>query len=467
MSKTHNQSQILMEITIIEVVANIISKTSGFLWSYLVTYLCLGSTFYFSFKLKFFQFKALKQSISVLKEDKKYNKNDGSISNFQALTATIAGAVGLGNIAGVAIAIQIGGPGAVFWMWVTALIGMAVRYAETFLAIYYQESSKDGKKHFGGPIYYIKKGLKKKYHFLATFFAIFTFIGAAGTGALYQSNQVASILSSEFGIAEYITGITICILVAMVIFGGIKRIGSVTEKLVPIMCISYVGVALILILLNISVIPEVLFSIVKNAFIIDSAIGGGIGSVIAIGVQRAIFSNESGLGTTPVIYGAVKKSKDIVKQASVSVLSPFIDTIIVCSATALIILIAGNNATHQSGEITGILLTVQSFSDLMLPHAAIFIAIIASLLAFSTMITWAYYGEISFTYLFGAKSSFIYKIFFLTAIFIGSINELQLIINASDLLIALMVIPNVIALILLRKVIFKNTFKKLIKNAGN
>ena len=177
MSKTHNQSQILMEITIIEVVANIISKTNGFLWSYLVTYLCLGSAFYFSFKLKFFQFKALKQSISVLKEDKKYNKNDGSISNFQALTATIAGAVGLGNIAGVAIAIQIGGPGAVFWMWVTALIGMAVRYAETFLAIYYQESSKDGKKHFGGPIYYIKKGLKKKYHFLATFFAIFTFIG--------------------------------------------------------------------------------------------------------------------------------------------------------------------------------------------------------------------------------------------------------------------------------------------------
>ncbi|MDA7705476.1 amino acid carrier protein [Rickettsiales bacterium] len=443
-----------------EYFANIISASNNFLWSYVVTYFCLGSGLFFSFKLKLFQFKALKQSISALKEDRKYNDDkERDISNFQALTATIAGAVGLGNIAGVAVAIQMGGAGAVFWMWVTALIGMAVRYAETFLAIYYQETSEDGKKHFGGPIYYITKGLKKKYHFLAVLFAIFTMVGAAGTGAMYQSNQVSSILNSEFGIGALTSGIILAIIVAIVIFGGIKRISHVAEKLVPFMCIFYVGIALILIFMNIGSVPAVMMSIIKNAFIVDSMIGGGIGSVIAIGVQRAIFSNESGLGTTPIIYGAVKKSKDIAKQSSVSVLSPFIDTIIVCSATAFIILISGNHML-QPDKITGILLTVQSFSSLSLPYAAIFITIVVSLLAFSTMITWSYYGENSFSYLFGPKYKFIYKIFFLLAIIIGAARELSLIINVSDLLIALMVIPNVIALMLLRKVIFKNTFKK-------
>jgi AGCS family alanine or glycine:cation symporter len=327
------------------------------------------------------------------------------------------------------------------------------------LAIYYQESIDDGKKHFGGPIYYIKKGLKKKYHFLATFFAIFTMIGAAGTGAMYQSSQVASIISSEFGLADYIIGFIIVIFVAAVIFGGIKRIGKVAAKLVPFMCIFYVGVALIIILLNISSLPSVILLIITNAFGFDSVAGGAIGSIITIGVQRAIFSNESGLGTTPIIYGAVKKSKDISKQASVSVLSPFIDTIIVCSATAFVILISGNHLL-EPGKVTGILLTSQSFSSLNLPYSALFITIVSVLLAFSTMITWAYYGENSFSYLFGSKYKFIYKLFFLSAIILGAVKNLDLIINVADLLIALMVIPNVIALLLLRKVIFKNSFKK-------
>lgn len=443
-----------------DILPSIISETKGFLWTYIVTYFCLASSLYFSFKLKFFQFKSLKQSISVLKEDKKIKTNSSNnISNFQALATTIAGAVGLGNIAGVAVAIQLGGAGAVFWMWVTALIGMAVRYTETFLAIYYQESSVDGTKYFGGPIYYIKKGLKKKYHFLATLFAIFTIVGATGSGAMYQANQVSSILNSEFGISTYLSALIIVILVAIVVFGGIKRIAKVAEKLVPFMCLFYVGVALILILLNAHAVPAILLSIIKNAFIIDAAIGGGIGTIIAIGVQRAIFSNESGLGTTPIIYGAVKKSKDIAKQSSVSVLSPFIDTIIVCSATAFIILIAGEYEVGTK-NITGILLTVESFSALNLPYAGIFITIIAVLLAFSTMITWSYYGENSFSYIFSNKNKFIYKIFFLSAIIVGSTKELSLIIDISDLSIALMVIPNVIALILLRKVIYRNTFKK-------
>jgi AGCS family alanine or glycine:cation symporter len=443
-----------------DILPDIISQTKGFLWTYIVTYFCLFSAIYFSFKLKFFQFKALKKSISTLKEERKLNnKNSNHINNFQALATTIAGAVGLGNIAGVAVAIQLGGAGAVFWMWLTALIGMAVRYAETFLAIYYQGSSEDGTRHFGGPIYYIKKGLKKKYHFLATLFAIFTMVGAAGTGAMYQANQVSSILNSEFGVTNSVTAIIIVILVAIVIFGGIKRIANVAEKLVPFMCLFYVITALIIILLNAPTIPAIFLSIIKNAFIIDAAIGGGIGTIIAIGVQRAIFSNESGLGTTPIIYGTIKKSKDIAKQASVSVLSPFIDTIIVCSATAFIILIAGKYEVGNQ-NITGILLTVESFSALNLPYAGIFITIIGVLLAFSTMITWSYYGENSFSYLFGEKNKSIYKILFLSAIIIGSIKELSLIIDIADLLIALMVIPNVIALILLRKVIFKNTFKK-------
>lgn len=447
-----------------DIIPDIISQTKDFLWTYIVTYFCLASALYFSFKLKFFQFKSLKQSISILKEEKKIKTNNtNNISNFQALATTIAGAVGLGNIAGVAVAIQLGGAGAVFWMWITALIGMAVRYAETFLAIYYQESSSDGKKHFGGPIYYIKKGLKKKYHFLATLFAIFTMVGAAGTGAMYQANQVSSILNSEFGISTSLNALIIVILVSIVIFGGIKRIAKVAEKLVPFMCLFYVGTALILILLNAPTIPAIFISIVKNAFIVDAAIGGSIGTIIAIGVQRAIFSNESGLGTTPIIYGAVKKSKDTAKQASVSVLSPFIDTIIVCSATAFVILIAGEYEVGTK-NITGILLTVKSFSALNLPYAAIFITIVASLLAFSTMITWSYYGENSFSYIFGNKNKAIYKIFFLSAITVGSIKELSLVVNIADLLIALMVIPNVIALILLRKVIFKHTFKKDLKN---
>ena len=447
-----------------DIIPDIISQTKDFLWTYIVTYFCLASALYFSFKLKFFQFKSLKQSISILKEEKKIKTNNtNNISNFQALATTIAGAVGLGNIAGVAVAIQLGGAGAVFWMWITALIGMAVRYAETFLAIYYQESSSDGKKNFGGPIYYIKKGLKKKYHFLATLFAIFTMVGAAGTGAMYQANQVSSILNSEFGVSTSLNALIIVILVSIVIFGGIKRIAKVAEKLVPFMCLFYLGTALILILLNAPTIPAIFISIVKNAFIVDAAIGGSIGTIIAIGVQRAIFSNESGLGTTPIIYGAVKKSKDIAKQASVSVLSPFIDTIIVCSATAFVILIAGEYEVGTK-NITGILLTVKSFSALNLPYAAIFITIVAVLLAFSTMITWSYYGENSFSYIFGNKNKAIYKIFFLSAITVGSIKELSLVVNIADLLIALMVIPNVIALILLRKVIFKNTFKKHLKN---
>jgi len=393
---------------------------------------------------------------------KKPSKNDdGDISSFESLMTALSATVGTGNIAGVATAIFLGGPGAIFWMWVTALFGMATKYAEAFLAIYYRERN-DKNNYVGGPMYYIKNGLDKKYHFLAYLFAFFGMIAAFGIGNGVQSNSVAQVLSIELGISKTTIGFIIAILVTMVILGGIRSIGKTASKLVPIMSLIYVFGGLFIILSNISVVPEIFYLIINGAFSSTAASGGFAGAsvlmAIRFGVSRGVFSNEAGLGSSPIAHAAAK-TNDPIKQGSISMLEPLIDTLIVCSITAFVILISG----EWLGGINGAALTTNAFNN-GIPLFGKYIVIIGLILfSFSTIIGWSYYGEKCAEFLFGDKITILYRVLWVVIIPIGASVELNLIWLIADIMNGLMALPNLIALVLLSPIIFSQTKSFLAK----
>jgi AGCS family alanine or glycine:cation symporter len=391
----------------------------------------------------------------------------GEVTHFQALTAALSATVGLGNIAGVAVAIAIGGPGATLWMIVAGLLGMSSKLVEATLGVKYREVDEEG-KIYGGPMYYLSKGIKGKFgKFLAIFFAIMVIGGSFGGGNMFQANQAAAQFKLLFGLqsgsAGFFFGLLLALLVGAVIIGGIKRIGKVTEKVVPFMAIIYVGAALVIIFINISSVPAAFGQIWDGAFHAKSALGGLIG-VMIVGFQRAAFSNEAGVGSASIAHSAVK-TRFPASEGIVASIGPFVDTVIICTMTALVIVIMNFkadlfpygdvvnkevllNATGQ--RIGGVDLTSLAF-DSAIPNFSIVLTIAVVLFAFSTMLSWSYYGLQGWKYLFGRskRTDTTYKVLFLIFVVIGSSSSLGSVIDFSDAMIFAMVFPNIIGLVLL------------------
>ncbi len=388
---------------------------------------------------------------------KSKSKGEGDITPFQALMTTLASTVGNGNIAGVATAIALGGPGAALWMWITALFGMATRGTEAMLGVMYRHKADDGTM-IGGAFYYLEDGAsqyigKALGKFLGVAFAFAGMIAAFGIGCMVQSNSVALSVSTLLHVknvatSNWITGILLAVLTALVILGGIKRLGAVAEWLVPIMAVVYIVGALIVILLRINYIGDAIVLIFKDAFTGQAAAGGFAGATVAkaiqFGVARGIFSNEAGLGTGSLAHSAAK-TEDPARQGLVGMTGTFIDTIVICSMTALAITLTG---AWQSGA-TSTALTIKAFSSVIGTAGAAIVAFGSILFGYSTLLGWSYYGEQCTEYLFGSKTNIPYRIVFVIATFVGAVASLPLVWTLSDVLNGFMAIPNLIGLIVL------------------
>ncbi|HQN65980.1 MAG TPA: sodium:alanine symporter family protein [Methylophilus sp.] len=431
-------------------IESIIGTLSGWVWGPPMLVLLVGTGIYLTFILKGLQFRALPLAFKLILQ--KDHGHHGDISHFAALMTALAATVGIGNIVGVATAISLGGPGAVFWMWMTGLVGMATKYSEAVLAVKYREHGKHGMR--GGPMYYISKGAGLPW--LGTVFAVFTACAAFGIGNMTQANATAKIFETTFQIPTVATGIVLTILTGLVILGGIKSIGKFTSFLVPFMIIGYVGASLIVLGLNAQQIPHALSLIFDHAFSPASATGGFAGATVAAamryGISRGVFSNESGLGSAP-IAAAAARTQDPVTQALVSMTQTFIDTLVVCTMTALVIL----TADSWTAGVTASALTSASMAETLGNSGSIIVAIATSLFAYSTLIGWNYYGEKAIEYLCGEKSIRIYRVFFTVAVMVGATTSLEFVWNFSDLMNGMMAIPNLIGLLLLSKVIKSET----------
>ena len=402
---------------------------------------------------------------------------EGEVSHFQALTAALSATVGLGNIAGVAVAISLGGPGATFWMILAGFLGMATKFTECTLGVKYREVTEDGTVH-GGPMYYLSKGLKEKGlgglgKVLAIFFAIMCIGGSFGGGNMFQANQAAAQISGklgfESGAAGVIIGIVMAIIVGIVIIGGIKRIGSVTEKVVPFMAVIYVGAALVILGMHYSSIPEAFGLIYDGAFNSSAALGGIVG-VLIVGFQRAAFSNEAGVGSSAIAHSAVR-TKYSASEGIVALLEPFIDTVIICTMTALVLIITnidGGFIEYGNSDVQGIELTAQAFNS-TIPYFDWVLMIAAVLFAISTMLSWSYYGLQAWKYLFGKTkiADTTYKVIFLFFVIVGASISLGAVIDFSDAMIFAMVFPNIIGLVILAPKVSKelSRYKDAIKKA--
>ena len=591
------------------------SSLVGFVWNKPVLYLCLFGGLFFSFRFLFIQFRCIPHAIQLLRGRFDDPTEPGVITHFQALASALSGTIGLGNIAGVAVAIGMGGPGSVLWMWLIGILGMATKFVECTLGTHFrQEDPKTGDVR-GGAMYYIEKGLGKAWRPLGLFFAFAILFASFGSSSMFQTNQAASALFEYYNVSPLLTGIVLFFLTSFVIIGGIKRIGKVASRIVPLMCGIYVGGALLICLINYQHIPDALSVIFYDAFTGKAAAGGSLGAVIMTGVKRAIFSNEAGIGSAPIAHAAVKTRYPI-REGIVASLGPFIDTVIVCTATALVIILSGNFGTemykntppssliqyslsqgwredsidisppsqygfqefregshvwhyesthsnhsplvfnnivsasglvrfsfyredgdmdmivrssdgtilerfdlstakpksHLHGmsiegyhwnsrwssyvihtntsdpltfefqpkgfivnwyidnitpveKIEGIALTIMSFDTFFEGFGSIFITFAVFFFAFSTLITWSYYGEVATHYLTKSKKAILgYKWVYVVIILVGSMLKLDVVINFSDAMIGLLVIPNMIAILLLHSRVWewsKTYFNKL------
>ncbi|WP_010651466.1 alanine/glycine:cation symporter family protein [Oceanobacillus massiliensis] len=437
---------------------DILGDISSFVWGPPTLILIVGTGLYLTFRLGFLQIRALPYALKLAFSPKRQDKKSkGDISHYQALTTAMAATIGTGNIVGVATAVVVGGPGAVFWMWITALFGMATKYAEALLAVKYRTTDSKGQMS-GGPMYYLERGMNAKW--LGVLFAIFGAIAAFGIGNMVQSNSVSDALQSSFNIPTWVTGIVLTLLTGLVILGGIKSIGKVTAFFVPIMAAIYVIGGLIIMVMNLDLIPAAISLIFTDAFT-GSAVGGGIlGTVIRYGVARGVFSNEAGLGSAPIAAAAAKTDYPG-RQALVSMTQVFIDTILVCSITGITIVMAD----QFSGGLDGAPLTSASFSAFLGETGGYLVTISIVFFAFSTLVGWSYYGEKCFGYLFkNDKALSIYRIVFVLVVFYGAIELIDVVWLMADIMNALMAIPNLIGLLGLSGVVAYET-KKFMKIA--
>ncbi|GMQ96701.1 MAG: sodium:alanine symporter family protein [Gammaproteobacteria bacterium] len=437
----------------------LIARLSGFIWGpYGLIPLLVITGIYLTIGLRAMPWRHIGVGFRMLWRGRKAEPDaPGLITPFQSLMTALSATIGTGNIAGVATAIYSGGPGAVFWLWVIALFGMATKYAEAVLAVNYREVDEAG-NHVGGPMYYIKNGMGERWGWLAAAFAVFGMLAALGIGNLVQSNSVALALASNYQISAPVTGLIMALFAAAVILGGIRRIGEVAQFLVPFMAIAYVLAALTIIGLNLNAIPAALWMIVHDAFSGTAAAGGFAGASVAaairFGVARGVFSNESGLGSAPIAHAAAK-TKDPVRQGKIAMLGTFIDTIIICTMTALVILITGAwTSGLTSSELSSVAFGIglPGFGNHVVTLGLV-------LFAFTTILGWSYYGERCVEYLFGIRMIMPYRFLWLVVIVIGALlkDRIDIVWDLADILNGLMALPNLIALLVLSPVVFKLT----------
>ena len=453
-----NLSQELL--TMGESIEALLKTINGFIWGPIMLTFLVGIGIYLTFGLKCFTWRKTLPAMKMLYKGKESDRQ-GDITPFQALMTSLSATIGTGNIAGVATAIYLGGPGAIFWMWLTALFGMATKYGEAVLAIEYREKNTQG-HYLGGPMYYIKNGLGDHWKWLAAAFALFGTLASFGIGNMVQANSVAEAVNTLYEIPSWLTGLVLTIASGMVIMGGIGRIAEVAAKLVPIMAIAYIMSALWVIFSHISQVPAAFTLIIGSAFTETAVVGGFAGATlwaaIRFGVARGIFSNEAGLGSAPIAHAAAKTNNPV-EQGMIAMLGTFIDTLLICTMTALVIILTG---AWNSGE-TGAALSTQAFST-GLPDMGGYVVVLGLVVfAFTTILGWSYYGERCAEYLWGKKIILPYRLLWVCAIPVGAMGKLSTIWVLADIMNGLMAIPNLIALALLSPVIFKLTAKYVIK----
>ncbi|MEW8969421.1 MAG: sodium:alanine symporter family protein [Mesobacillus sp.] len=426
-----------------------IGKISGWVWGPPLLILLVGTGIYLTFRIGFLQMRLLPYSLKLAFSKKQDKRSEGDISHFQALMTALAATVGTGNIAGVATAIFTGGPGAVFWMWITAFFGMATKYAEAVLAVKYRVEDEDGEMS-GGPMYYLERGLGQKW--LGVLFALFGAVAAFGIGNLVQSNSVASVVQSTFSVPAWVTGLVLTIFTALALIGGIKSIGKVTALFVPVMAAFYLLAGLIVMIMNFDLVPAAVALIFTDAFTGEAVAGGALGTVIRMGVARGVFSNEAGLGSAPIAAAAAKTDLPG-RQALVSMTQVFIDTIVICSITGITIVMGG----LYTGDTTAADLTSATFAKFLGQTGSVIVAIGLLFFASSTIIGWSYYGEKCFSYLFSKSVVLYYRIAFVAAVFIGAISQLEVVWGVADVMNGLMAFPNLVGLLGLSGVVVVET----------
>ena len=445
------------------------SVVNNFIWGVPAMICIIGVGLYLSIRTRFLQIRKFPYAMKVTlgRMMKKKEASDGALTPFQAVCTALAATVGTGNVAGVAGAIAIGGPGAVFWMWVSALLGMCTKFAEVTLAVHFRETNAQGDL-VGGPMYYIKNGLDKKWHFLAYLFAAFGVLAVFGTGNATQVNTITTAIDSALSsfnvlpadavkLVNLIIGVALAIIIALILIGGIKRIGNVTSKLVPFMAIMYIVLALGVIVFHIKSVPAVFASIIEGAFHPASVTGGVVGSFFMSmkkGVSRGIFSNEAGLGTGSIAH-ACADTKKPVKQGFFGIFEVFVDTIIICTMTALVILCSGVSVNY--GEAAGAELTISGFTAVYGSWVSIFTAVAMCCFAFSTIIGWGLYGTRCIEFLFGSRSNKPFMVLYSLTAIVGATMNLGLMWSIAETFNGLMVIPNLIAVFLLSGVVVKMT----------
>lgn len=451
----------------LKLIEEINSAVNNFIWGVPAMVCIIGVGLYLSIRTGFIQIRKFKYAMktTIGRIFKKRDASDGSITPFQAVCTALAATVGTGNIAGVAEAIAIGGPGAVFWMWISALLGMCTKFAEVTLAVHFRERNQEGDL-VGGPMYYIKNGLGKKWQFLAVLFSLFGVLTVFGTGNATQVNTITTAIDSallNYNVCtsktipqiNLILGIVIAVLVALVLLGGVKRIGKVTEKLVPFMALFYIALAIGVVILNIGNLPTVFASIFEGAFNPRSVTGGVVGSIFICmkrGVSRGIFSNEAGLGTGSIAHACADTQKPV-KQGFFGIFEVFTDTIVICTLTALVILCSG--VTINYGANAGAELTILGFTSTYGNWISIFSAIAMCCFAFSTILGWGLYGARCIEFLFSPKVIKPFMVVYALVAIVGATMDLGLIWGIADTFNGLMSIPNLIALFLLSGTVIK------------
>ncbi len=440
-----------------------IDAINGLVWGPIMLTLLLGTGIFLTIGLRGMTITRIPYAFKQLLKGRKAS-GEGEISPFNALMTALSSTVGTGNIAGVATAIGIGGPGALFWMWCTALVGMATKYAEAVLAVNYRETDAAGKK-VGGPMYYIKNGLGKRWKPLAFLFALFGALAGFGLANTVQSNTVSQVLFNNFQIPTVASGLVMALLVALVLLGGIQRIAQVAGKLVPLMTVIYLVSTLLILLMNLTEIPAALVFIVDSAFNGTAATGGFAGATVMLalrmGVSRGIFSNESGLGSAPIAHAAAATNSPV-RQGTIAMLGTFIDTLIICTMTGLVLIVTD----VWNSDLQGAAMTLQVF-DSSLPFGGDILSLCIALFAFTTMLGWSYYGERCAQFLLGPRVVLPFRVLWVVGIFLGTQMSLGLVWKMSDALNGMMAIPNLIALLLLSPVVFKLTRQYYQQSADN
>ena len=436
-----------------ETLSQILDAVSGFLWGpYCLIPMLAGAGVYLTLGLRAYPWRKLPDGFRALWLGRTApSGQDGTITPFQALMTALAATVGTGNIAGVATAIHFGGPGAVFWMWVIALFGMATKYAEAVLAVHFRERQENG-EYAGGPMYYIRKGMGARWAWLAAAFAACGMVAAFGIGNMVQANSVADVLSSHFEVAPYLTGFAAAAITGTVIIGGVTRIARVAAAIVPTMALLYFVFCIFIVVTHAGHLPDALSLIVASAFNTDAALGVTLWIALRWGFARGIFSNEAGLGSAAIAHGAAR-TDDPVRQGRIAMLGTFIDTLVICTLTALVILVTGVSGS----DLQGAALSASAFEQALGPLGPGFISIALVVFAFTTIMGWSYYGERCAAYLLGRRVIPIYRVIWIAALFFGAIIKLELAWTFADIFNGLMAIPNLIALIALSPIVFSLT----------